>query len=221
MSRRDDRLKTGREGHGALRQIRFPVDYGEFEDEDDAAGGGDFVLPQEFETELLEDVLGCCVAFFHVGEEAREAEARECQMDQRARGFGGKASSPIGLGEDVTEIGGFLLVWLHFGGAQTAASDVLPFFFQNCGPKAVGVCGLAEILGAEAIQGFFERPRRAAHVTPDGWVCVHANKIVLILRFMGSEEQAVCFEERHADGEGYQRGHSGANAPSLRRKLLR
>jgi len=116
------------------------------------------------------------------------------------RGFGGEAASPVRPVEVETEAG--------FAGADEAESGradefrfafSLPFAlpFQSSGPEAVGFVRLAEVFGAETVDGFFFGPGGAADITADLWIGVHGNEGGFVFGLMGAEEETVCFEKGH------------------------
>jgi len=134
------------------------------------------------------------IPFFHVSHEASQAQPVKCDVNESLGGFRGKASSPVRLGEIVSEV----CFTLFVAGTEPTTSYVFPFFFKNCGPQAISFFWPAQVFIPETSARFFERPCSASHVTPDFGVCMHADKIGLILRLVRAKEQSLCFHENHS-----------------------
>ena len=98
-------------------------------------------------------------------------------------------------------------------GSQAATSDVVPFFFQDGGPQAVGVVRLAEIFVAKTQLRFFQGPGLIADEAADFGIGVHGDERRFILRLVGAEEQTFCFEKGHG---GWWNHNLCAGLPGLR-----
>ena len=137
------------------------------------------------------------MAFFHVGGNAGEVQEIESQIEEGFGSFRCKAASPVGAGDVVPQSDSGAVV----GGVESAAADVFPVSFENCGPHAEGFVWVSNVSFAETAHGFFHGPGTSAYVAADFGVGVHGDEVVLVFNLVGAEEEASGFEKDHINGQ--------------------